>query len=265
MHIRKFCCTFVPKSGILKSTQTILLALLLLLSPMSWAEVVTLRTGQSVKGEILLQNEEVVIVRTQNGMRYQYPTSEVASIKTEEVAAQEAEVAAEKLNLRAVNMRFQVHSGAVYVPDIGWGGQIAADWLIGSRMIRGKRLFVGGGIGYRAKIMPADTTLSNTTYSFIPLQAMVSVPLLAHQHAPVIGISAGYGFAANKHTQGGICVGVDLGWNYFINKQSSFQLALYADWQQARTDVKQVVDGKEYVNHMGCNFISTGLKLSVLF
>ena len=128
--------------------------------------------------------------------------------------------------------------------------------------------FVGGGIGYRAKIMPttlADTTSSNTTYSFIPLQAMVSLPLLEHQHAPVIGISAGYGFAANKDTQGGICVGVDLGWNYIINGQSSLQLSLYADWQQARTNVKQVIEDKEYINHMGCNFISMGLKFAVLF
>ena len=236
--------------------------MLLLLSPMLWAEVVTLRTGQTVKGEVLLQNEEVVIVRTKNGMRYQYPASEVVSIKADD------DLADKKRNVRAVNMRFQLHSGAVYVPQMGWGGQVAADWMVGSRMIQGKRLFVGGGIGYRAKIMPttlADTTSSNTTYSFIPLLAMVSLPLLEHKHAPVIGISAGYGFAANKDTQGGICVGVDLGWNYIINEQSSLQLSLYADWQQARTNVKQVIENKEYINHMGCNFISMGLKLAVLF
>ena len=233
-----------------------------------WAEVVTLRTGQMVKGEVLLQNEEVVIVRTKNGMRYQYPASEVVSIKVEDIAAKEGEEVDKKHNVRAVNMRFQFHSGAVYVPQMGWGGQVAADWMVGSRMIQGNRLFVGGGIGYRAKIMPiaiVDTTHSNTTYSFIPLQAVVSLPLLEHKHAPVIGISAGYGFAVNKDTQGGICVGVDLGWNYMINEQSSMQLSLYADWQQARTDVKQVVEDKEYINHMGCNFISMGLKLAVLF
>ena len=252
----------------MKSIKTILLATLLLLSPMLWAEVVTLRTGQTVKGEVLLQNEEVVIVRTKNGMRYQYPASEVVSIKAEELAAKEDDLAGKKRNVRAVNMRFQLHSGAIYVPQMGWGGQVAADWMVGSRMIQGKRLFVGGGIGYRAKIMPttlADTTSSNTTYSFIPLQAMVSLPLMEHKHAPVIGISAGYGFAANKDTQGGICVGVDLGWNYIINEQSSLQLSLYADWQQARTNVKQVIEDKEYINHMGCNFISMGLKLAVLF
>ena len=93
--------------------------MLLLLSPMLWAEVVTLRTGQMVKGEVLLQNEEVVIVRTKNGMRYQYPASEVVSIRAEELAAKEDEVAGKKRNVRAVNMRFQLHSGAVYVPQMG--------------------------------------------------------------------------------------------------------------------------------------------------
>ena len=59
--------------------------LLLILSCPIFAEVVTLRSGQTVRGEIVLQNDEVVIIRTNNGMRHQYPTSEVVSIRSNEV------------------------------------------------------------------------------------------------------------------------------------------------------------------------------------
>ena len=62
----------------------ILLIGLLLLSFTAMAEVVVLRSGQSVKGEIMLQNEDVVIIRSNNGMRYQYPMNEVLSIQKEE-------------------------------------------------------------------------------------------------------------------------------------------------------------------------------------
>ena len=84
--------------------------MLLLLSPMLWAEVVTLRTGQSIKGEILLQNDEVVIIRAKNGTRYQYPKSEILTIKHDD-ASQEAttDTASVVKATRPVNLRFQAH------------------------------------------------------------------------------------------------------------------------------------------------------------
>ena len=45
------------------------------------AEVVVLRSGQQIKGEMLLNNDEVVILRQKNGLRYQYPKTEVVAIK----------------------------------------------------------------------------------------------------------------------------------------------------------------------------------------
>ena len=68
----------------MNKTKYILLIGLLLLSVVSMAEVIVLRSGQRVVGEIVLQNDEVVIVRGENGMRYQYPMNEVSSIGLEE-------------------------------------------------------------------------------------------------------------------------------------------------------------------------------------
>lgn len=231
--------------------------LLLILSCPIFAEVVTLRSGQTVRGEIVLQNDEVVIIRTNNGMRHQYPTSEVVSIRSNEVIVDQPTAVAPAV--RPVNIALQAHGGAVYLPQLGWGGQFGADFMIGSRAIKGTRMFVGGGIGYRAK------AIGGTTYSFIPLQAYLSAPLTDQKHAPMVGMNIGYGFSANKHTQGGICVGATFGGSYLINQQASLQYGIYAEWQQAQTDVIEYIDDTPYTNHVGCNFIAMGAKIAILF
>lgn len=231
--------------------------LLLILSCPIFAEVVTLRSGQTVRGEIVLQNDEVVIIRTNNGMRHQYPTSEVVSIRSNEVIVDQPTAVAPAV--RPVNIALQAHGGAVYLPQLGWGGQFGADFMIGSRAIKGTRMFVGGGIGYRAK------AIGGTTYSFIPLQAYLSAPLTDQKHAPMVGMNIGYGFSANKHTQGGICVGATFGGSYLINQQASLQYGIYAEWQQAQTDVIEYIDDTPYTNHVGCNFIAIGAKMVILF
>jgi hypothetical protein len=99
----------------------------------------------------------------------------------------------------------------------------------------------------------------------------MSIPLTDSRHAPVIGFNVGYGFSVDKATQGGMCAGTHIGWNYLINQQSNFAISLLAEWQQATTDVvesiidTQTSEEKQYLNHKGCNFISVGLKLAVSF
>lgn len=247
-----------PNSGNLRRLAYILLLFFLLLSPTIWAEVVTLRTGKTITGEILLQNEEVVIIRTKNGTRYQYPTAEILSISHEDTT-KSATQETQKQTPRPIDIRFQASGGAVYASELGWGGQIAADFMLGTKKIQDKRIFFGAGIGYRAKF------LNHTTYSFLPLQAIISMPLLDQKHAPVVGISIGYGFALNHSTQGGICTAAELAWNYAINPQSDLQLGAYAEWQQAQLDVIQTINGNEYINHMGCNFLTIGIKLAISF
>ena len=231
--------------------------LLLILSCPIFAEVVTLRSGQTVRGEIVLQNDEVVIIRTNNGMRHQYPTSEVVSIRSNEVIVDQPTAVAPAI--RPVNIALQVHGGVLYVPELGVGGQFGTDLMIGSHAIQGKRMFLGGSVGYRAKV------IGSTTYSFIPLLAHIQCPLTEQKHAPLLGMSIGYGFAANKNDQGGICIGANFGGSYLINQQASLQYGIYAEWQQAQTDVVQYIDNIPYTNHMGCNFLAIGVKFAVLF
>lgn len=238
----------------------------MLLSSLLMAEVVVLRSGSIISGEIILQNNEVVIIRTASGMRYQYPMTEVREIKQEELVQEEMNIDDNQVvQPKAVSLHIQAMGGALYVPNLGWGGHVGADIMVGANVIDGKRMFVGGAVGYRAKIVDVET------YSFIPLQACFLAILSEHQHAPIVGINLGYGFSTNRKTQGGICAGADIGWCYAVSQTTSIALGLNAEWQQAKTDVIQTITNpntqlqNDYINHTGVNFITFGARIAIHF
>lgn len=263
LHMCIFCSTFACQlfCKIVRRIKYILPIFLLLLSSMLMAEVVVLRSGQRVQGEIVVRNSEVVIVRTSNGMRYQYPMSEVSAITLDE---DQMDASTEKKDnvsrkQQAVSLRAQAMGGALYVPNMGWGGYAGADLIVGANVMEGKRVFVGGGVGYRARVV------NDKTYSFIPLQAIISSSLMDQQHSPIIGMNIGYGISTDRKVQGGICAGVELGWHYVVDENTSIVLGLSAEWQQAKVDVVETVIQKDYINHMGVNFITFGATVAILF
>ena len=263
LHMCIFCSTFACQlfCKIVRRIKYILPIFLLLLSSMLMAEVVVLRSGQRVRGEIVVRNSEVVIVRTSNGMRYQYPMSEVSAITLDE---DQMDASTEKKDnvsrkQQAVSLRAQAMGGALYVPNMGWGGYAGADLIVGANVMESKRVFVGGGVGYRARVV------NDKTYSFIPLQAIISSSLMDQQHSPIIGMNIGYGISTDRKVQGGICAGVELGWHYVVDENTSIVLGLSAEWQQAKVDVVETVIQKDYINHMGVNFITFGAKVAILF
>lgn len=244
----------------MKKRKYILLIIALALSSISRAEVIVLNSGAHIAGEILLQNEEVVIIKKKDGARYQYPRTEVASIleETAESATTETQNT-DTENARKLALTFQVYTGAVYFAHEGWGGQIGTDLMMGSKTIAGTPLFIGGSIGYRAKI------LADKTYSFIPLQVVLAMPLVKKQHSPHISVSMGYGFLTDKTYKGGLCLSASAGWSYQFNTNSSLLLGAYADLQQTKTNVTETINNQEYTSFKASSFVSIGATIGIKF
>lgn len=245
----------------MKKRKYILLIIALVLSSISRAEVIVLNSGAHIAGEILLQNEEVVIIKKKDGARYQYPRTEVASIleETEESATTTETQNTDTENARKLALTFQVYTGAVYLAHEGWGGQIGTDLMMGSKTIAGTPLFIGGSIGYRAKI------LADKTYSFIPLQVVLAMPLVKKQHSPHISVSMGYGFLTDKTYKGGLCLSTSAGWSYQFNTNSSLLLGAYADLQQTKTNVTETINNQEYTSFKASSFVSIGATIGIKF
>ncbi len=245
---------------VLKSYKYILLLVNILLSTVMMAETVVLKSGSKIQGEIILKNDDVVIIKKKDGTRFQYPCSEIQSILDDSsINTTTDSQKQEPAHPRAVAVRVQAHGGTVYLPNIGWGGQIGADLVVGTKKIGSTPILVGGSVGFRTNL------LSDKNYTFIPLQAVVSMPLSTKQHAPYIGMSVGYGCSTSKTTKGGICLSASAGWTYQVKPNLALLLSASAEWQNTQTEIIEIIDGEEYNNHKGGNFLSMGATIGIQF
>ena len=225
------------------------------------AEVVVLRSGQQIKGEILLNNDEVVILRQKNGLRYQYPKIEVVAIQ-EEMEETTTEENSNIIRQKNIAIRAAIAGGTTYMPHIGWGGTMEAHLMMGTQRIFGQPFFLGGSTGYRGVFY------SDNNYLWIPLQLVLQYPIAYRStmhHRPFLGASFGYSFATNKQWGGGLCTGIDFGWWYQINTISNLSISLTAQWQQTQIYIKETINCIDYTNHIGCNLLSIGIKVGIQF
>ena len=139
------------------------------------------------------------------------------------------------------------------------GGNAGIDLLAGTHHIKDRHIFVGAGVGYHGYFM------YGYTYNFLPIEAKVSVPFFEAKHAPVFGFALGYGIALSKDYIGGIYTGLDFGYRYQINPNSSLAVLVFASFQQARLNVTETIEGYSYTSRPGRNFVTPGVKFALYF
>lgn len=223
------------------------------------AETIVLRTGARVRGEILLQNEEVVIIRDASGARFQYPRAEVVEIIAAEEAEQEiqTEKHVEVSTQKKATVLVEAAAGVAVLPKDTIGAAMSIDMLVGSHKIGDKHLFLGAGVGYHGFY------LADEKYNFMPIEVALRMPLIEQKHAPMFGMALGYGIALSKDYVGGIYAGVDLGYRYTINTKTALVAALYAQFQQARLLTNETIEGNMFSHITGRNLVAAGLKIAI--
>lgn len=231
------------------------------------AAVVTLRSGKVVHGEVLVNNEEVVIIKTAEGNRFQYPASEVVSVKdseTEKTEETQSSSEEQKIQGRKTSILVSLVGGGTFIPQQHGGGHVGGEIMIGSRYIGSKSLFLGGGIGVHGLFA------GGKTYTFLPLQLAVKVPFMEGKHSPYAGATVGYGFGLNKGVSGGIYTGAEVGYRYAFSSRSSLLLSLRAQFQQSTIEtVDAITDDEgvttEFATKAGRSFVTLGVLVGITF
>lgn len=236
------------------------ICLLVLACVYAHAETIILHTGARITGEIIFENEEVIIVRDGTGTRFQYPRSEVQQV----VASDSVQIADTKVvetELKAEDKKatvlFELSGGMACIPNDAMGGAFAVDMIVGSYKIGSKPIFVGAGVGYHGLMIDGQQ------YNFLPIQAALRLPLIDEKHAPVIGLALGYGVALSKDYLGGIYTGIDVGYRYRINDKTAMTVTLFATFQQAQVNVTQSIEDNLFTARMGRSIVVSGLKMAI--
>lgn len=239
------------------------------------AEVIRLRSGKTVEGTILFENEEVVVIRDASGTRYQYPKSEI--LTAEEAAAgndsvavglepdEEPGVSREVATGRKVAMGITAYGGAMVMPGQmpepttpQWGGHVGSEVMVGTSDLFRRRIFLGGSVGYQAYIF------GGKPMSFIPIKLRAEVPLMLAGHAPMLAMGVGYGVGLQS-VKGGFCADVAFGWRYAYSRNGAFFLGVFADFQGAEIHLTETVSDKVYTSWAYRNLCGMGAKMAVYF
>lgn len=227
------------------------------------AETIILRTGARVKGTVVFQNEEVVIVRNEEGKRFQYMRSDVEEVLSDDAAVEEeakAEEAEEEITTpKKASILLEVSCAPAIMVPFSTGGNAGVDFLAGTHHIKDKHIFIGAGIGYHGYFM------DGYAYNFLPIEAKLSLPFIEAKHAPLFGLAIGYGIALSKDYVGGIYTDLDFGYRYQINPKSALAVLVFASFQQARLKINETIDGSTYTNRTGRNFVTPGIKFALFF
>lgn len=226
------------------------------------AETIVLRTGARVTGTILVQNDDVVIIRDAGGARFQYPRAEVQEIlAVEEQPVEEKveEAEPEVKTTKRVSALLELSGGAAINPNDAAGGAVGVDLIIGSHHIGNRHILIGGGLGYHGLFFKGEKL------HFLPIQAAFRMPFIEATHAPVFGLAIGYGIAMSKNYTGGLYAGIDFGYRYQINAKSALAVVVFAQFQQAKVNVVETIEGVEFTNKTGRNFVTPGIKLALYF
>lgn len=235
------------------------------------AEVVVLRSGDTVEGTIVFQNEEVVVIKTRGGTRYQYPMSDVKEIlkgaqHTDNQPNTEIENSTETQR-KKVSLAIELSGGGAYMPDAGLsGGGVSGNLLIGTHNLLNRSIFLGGGVGYTGAFLPAENA-QKQSYSFLPVMLAVRAPMMQQKHAPMIGGEIGYGIALSKAYKGGLHAGFNIGYCYRISEQQRLYVAGSIRLQQAFADTKSTIveDGEtyEYQGFAGTCLLTYGVRIGI--
>ena len=224
---------------------------------------VLFRSGRVVVGEIVLRNDEVVIVKDSYGARFQFPMadiSEITEIKEEEPEHTESAKASRSIsNAKRTSLGFRV-AGGVAAVDGSVGGALAADLRMGANNIAGRRIFLGGQVGYRA-LMAEGKTLS-----VIPIDAVMELPLMQADHVPMLGANIGYGIGIGG-IRGGVNAGLSLAYRYHFSRTGAFHVGVNAEVQQLSSAAHMVTvePGQTYASTGGRTAVMGMITLGVLF
>lgn len=227
------------------------------------AQTIILHTGARVRGTIVFQNEEVVIIRNAEGARFQYMRSDIQEIREDD--AEETETVEESASTEEIttskkaSILLELAGGAAVKPSETVGGAASVDLLVGSHHIGDKHVFVGAGLGYHGLF------LGEEKYNFLPIQVAVRMPFIEQKHAPVFGVAVGYGIALSKEYIGGIYAGVDFGYRCQLNPKTAVALVAFAQFQQAVVPSETIIEGVTFTQNIGRNLVTSGLKLALYF
>jgi len=225
---------------------------------------ITLKTGETYTGEILVQNSEVVMLKSANGSRYQFQLSEVRKI----------EKIAKDAVLKNDSSTYSLGNSESFAGFLELAGSVAAagncftsspniqaSLVFGSKTVLGKLIFLGVGAGLNS----TSTDGNNSTVNFVPVFVKMQAKLFKKNTVPYFGLDAGYAFAVSDGFGGGPFTKISAGVSRKISYKSTFSFGVFAGVNSLEANLTEIRNGNSYSYYGNTVMTNYGIKLGLMF
>lgn len=247
------------------------LIILLLIFPFVFAfsqeklqDIVILKNGEKYKGEIVLKNDEILLLKTEDGKRFQFQMSDVEKTGRQMVKEDNKETLdANNFDRGNFSGLFQVGGGFFSAPNtiLKNGQKMNISLAFGSRKAFSTNAFVGAGAGFEGLFI----SRVDSTVSFLPVFLQTKIPLNNKKICPVIGSKIGYDFTLNDLYKGGILFDVSGGIHFKLSDTSSALVELFGNVHQVKGKVTEKNELGQFSKTGKAAVYSFGLNFSLMF
>lgn len=225
---------------------------------------VILKTGEVFVGKIILRTNEMVMLSTASGMRYQFVMSEIKKVESHQsVGVTIPDSLTESKPITQGNFAAIADiSAGLATAKQAFTGSPATQFslVVGNKSVFNKRFFVGAGLGY--SVVFSNKSINTT---FVPLFIRLQSTLTDNHSAPYVGIDAGYAFALNEGNKGGEMVRIYFGLAHKISYKSVLYFGIYAGIQGYKTQLIEKNSLGTFSYFGSTTMDNLGCKLSLQF
>lgn len=227
-------------------------------------DIVVLKNGEKYKGEIVLKNDEILLLKTDDGKRFQFQMSDVEKTDRQMVKVDNKETIDDNSFDRGnFSGLFQLGGGFFSSPNtrLENGQNVTVSLAFGSRKAFSTNAFMGAGVGYEALF----TSRVDSTVSFLLVFLQTKIPLNNKKISPVIGSKIGYDFTLNDLYKGGILFDVSGGIHFKLSDTSSALVELVGNVHQVNGKVTEKNELGQFSKIGKAAIYSLGLNFSLMF
>lgn len=247
-------------------TVLVLFVCLLMPTMVSASDIITekiiLKSGKSYIGEVILQNEEVIILKISDGSRFQFKLSDIEEISkvTSEQVKQEIDSPKE---LDAFLSGIVELSGGVSGAKFKTGAVPFSNLNItfGSDQFGDGTFYFGLGTGYFGVFIPSP----DKTISFIPVFIKGRKTFSRRITSPYLALDLGYAFASVVDYKGGIYSKMNLGIQKRLSYKTTISGGIYAGASGYDGQLTEANNNGNFSFMGQTAFVSGGLSFGIQF
>lgn len=228
---------------------------------------ITMETGETYRGEVLAENERVVMLRLADGSRMQIRREEIAAMEPDAFTAidrSDALPVVEASPGGQFGMMIEMGGGTSFSRNsYGWVPALQAAWVLGVRDVAWAGTFAGVGIGYNLCVANKS---GEGAINLLPLFARLHSTIGRHVTAPYVELDAGYAFSFHPDISGGMLLRLSVGVARRFSSRTAFYAGVYGGLQGLSGDLRDIDPWGDYFTYHGHTITQqAGVKVALRF